>query len=441
MEGGFVHYHTEYLAYSENYTEIPMNDYLKRIILSVNAIQHLKKMRMLNSDTAKMILADPERTGASVELAVAVSKMFRAPFEYPDENVGGPINFARTENNLPVGLFPDDYSCLIAGMPGTGKTTLLLRLFSQAMIFGIKCWLFSKAPDLRSLLKIDRNTYIASFNEIIDESKINPLEPAPNMTTGDCSMMISDIFQSAGRFWPGTKGFLITQLNELYKKFEGTGHYPSFYDLYEHLEKFKVGKEYRLGTYRDGILVRLGALLSGPLAKVFDCSRGNLKDFIDLNIIFEIIFFNLEQQVFLTNYLLSYLYSYKMLNETQLNHWVAIDDANTVFDAASEYRPDLGLPMIHNLMTTVRKNRINIFACTQTPNQVGSSIHSNSFTKIMFALANGNDIDCMVKGMGIREPEQIEFCHRLKKEDHNVIVKFAGRYTEPFLASIPEVII
>lgn len=416
-----------------------MNEYLKRTILSITAIQQLKKLRMLNPATAKMILTDPEKASVLIESASNFSDMFKGPFSNPDENVNGVIKFALTENNMPIGLNPDDYSCLIAGMPGTGKTTLLLLLFSQAMKIGIKCWLFSKAHDTRTLLKVDNNTLVATFNEINDQNKINPLEPAPNMTTGECAVMVSDILQSSGGFWPGTKGFLLTQLDELYKKFERTNHYPSFYDLYEHLEKFNVGKDYRIGAYRDGILVRLSALLRGPLSNVLNCSRGYLKHLINYNIIFETLFLNTEQQVFLTNYLLSYLYSFKMLNETGLNHWIAIDDANTIFDAAAEKRPDLGLPMIHNLMTTVRKNKINIFACTQTPNQVGASIHSNSFAKIMFALANGNDINCMIRGMGITDLNQIELCYRMKKEDHSVVIKFAGRYTEPFFAKIPEV--
>jgi hypothetical protein len=73
---------------------------------------------------------------------------------------------------------------------------------------------------------------------------------------------------------------------------------------------------------------------------------------------------------------------------------------------------------------------------TQIPHQLGASIHSNAFTKIMFHLANGVDIDFMARSMGIREPEQIQYCHRLKKRE--ILVKFSGRYQEPFLAYVPE---
>ena len=128
-----------------------------------------------------------------------------------------------------------------------------------------------------------------------------------------------------------------------------------------------------------------------------------------MNVIFELLYLTAEQQVFVVNYLLSYLFNYKLVNETHVRHYVGIDDANQVFDISFERRPDLGLPIIHSLLTTVRKSKINIFACTQTPHQVGSSIHSNSFAKIMFSLSNGKDIEFMQKSMGINDPEQKQY--------------------------------
>ena len=39
------------------------------------------------------------------------------------------------------------------------------------------------------------------------------------------------------------------------------------------------------------------------------------------------------------------------------NYFIGIDDANLIFDISFEKRPDLGLPIIHHLLTTVRKSR------------------------------------------------------------------------------------
>ena len=117
-------------------------------------------------------------------------------------------------------------------------------------------------------------------------------------------------------------------------------------------------------------------------------------------------------------------------------HFIGIDDANLIFDASFERRPDRGLPEISHIMSMARHAGIHIQACSQIPHQLGASIHSNAFTKIMFSLANGRDIDNMINSMGIKDREQQEYCHRLKERE--AIIKFSGRYTEPFLARIPE---
>lgn len=224
----------------------------------------------------------------------------------------------------------------------------------------------------------------------------------------------------------------------LYIKYSKSGHYPCLYDLYEEVGSVNTKGHPRQMAYQDGILPRLKGLLDGPLASTVNCSRGHLRHLINMNVIFEILYLPAEQQIFVVNFLITYLHTFKMVNETGLRHWVAIDDANMIFDASYEKRPDLGLPIIHHLLTTVRKNKISIFALTQTPHQVGASIHSNAFAKIMFPLSHGKDLECMFQSMGIYDRDQREYCNNLKIEDRQVIVKFSSRYTQPFVANIEE---
>jgi hypothetical protein len=114
-----------------------------------------------------------------------------------------------------------------------------------------------------------------------------------------------------------------------------------------------------------------------------------------------------------------------------------VDDANLIFDRSFEQRPDLGLPIIHHLLTTVRKNKINLFVCSQTPHQLGASIHSNAFAKIIFSLSNGHDLEFMFRSMGIKNEEQKAYCYKLAPRE--MVVKFSTRYQDPFTAIVPEV--
>jgi len=297
----------------------------------------------------------------------------------------------------------------------------------------IICWLFVKAQDMRSLLKVERDILVVTFNEI----KLNPLEPVPGMKETEWASIFSDLWIQAFRLYEGSKGFLIECLNTLYLKHKGLGFYPSLFDLYYYVKFLHFPVISRNARYQESVLNRLGGMIYGSLASVFDCSKGHINNMISTHSIFEILYLTSEQQVFIVNYLLSYLFYYKLIHETGLRHFAGIDDANLIFDRSFELRPELGLPIIHHLLTTVRKNKINIFACTQTPHQLGASIHSNSFAKITFSLSNGKDLEYMFQSAGIKDEEQRNYCYKLKPRE--MVIKFSSRYQELFIATVPEV--
>jgi hypothetical protein len=416
-----------------------MNDVVQKQILKLNAIQQLKKLRMLNTATARMVLTEPEAITQRLETATEISKMFGSPFETPDENVDGPIGVGYAENRQIVGLYPEDCHVLIAGQTGCGKSTLLKIIFSQPLLYSqllkskFRTWLFVKAQDMRSLLAVNRDILVVRFKDI----KINPLEPIPGIKPIDWASIFADIWIQAFRLYDASKSLLIECLHELYNRFDDVNHYPTLFDLYDYLKSLKFSAFSRTARYQESVLNRLTGLIYSTLAPIFDCSKSHISHLTNMNVIFELLYLTAEQQVFIVNYLLSYLLNYKLINETDIRHFVGIDDANQVFDISFERRPDLGLPIIHHLLTTVRKSKTNIFACTQTPHQVGSSIHSNSFAKIMFSLSNGDDIEFMQRSMGIKDPEQKQYCYAIKPRD--AVVKFSARYQEPFLLQIPEV--
>lgn len=294
-------------------------------------------------------------------------------------------------------------------------------------------WLFAKAQDMRSLLNVTKEILVVTFSKI----RLNPLEPPPGMQIKAWAAVFEDLWIQAFRLYEPSKGFLSEHLSTLYMKHADTGHYPSLHDLYYYIRALRFPPVSRTARYQEGILSRLTLLIKGPLADIFDCSRGHVNNLINTNAVFEILYLTSEQQIFFVNYLLSYLFFYKLFNETMLRHFVGIDDSNLIFDASLEKRYDMGLPIIHHLLTTVRKNKITIFACTQTPHQLGASIHSNAFLKIMFSLSYGRDLECMFQSMGIKDEERREYCYKLVPRE--IAVKFSGRFQEPFLAMVPEV--
>ena len=291
-------------------------------------------------------------------------------------------------------------------------------------------WLFTKATDSRNLLRFSKDVIVISFD---GQVRVNPLTPPPGVETSFWINCFADLFIQAFGLYDGTKNFLIQNLNYLFQR----NCKPTIHDLYRLIKAQSFPLMSRDARYKESALNRLGGMLCGSLGKTFGFPYMELADLADNDVIFEIQGLTVEQQVFVVNVLLTWLFYDKLYNDNDKFHVVGIDDANLVFDKSFENRPDRGQPIISHLMSTVRKSRIFIIVCSQIPHQLGASVHSNSFTKIMFSLANGRDVECMTKNMGIRDPEQQQYCHKLSQRE--VIVKFAGRYQEPFLGYVPEV--
>ena len=65
--------------------------------------------------------------------AMALMDENDTPFILPPEEVQGQINFALTNNNIKVGINPEEPHMLIVGQTGSGKTTLILRILSEIL--------------------------------------------------------------------------------------------------------------------------------------------------------------------------------------------------------------------------------------------------------------------------------------------------------------------
>ena len=418
-----------------------MNDFIKRAILSLDTLSKLKKTGMLNRKTAKIFLSshinnNPAHLTALNQNLEIASKLFGSPFPIPDKSVNGPIGLAYSENNKIIGFYPDECHVLVSGMTGIGKTYFLLLVFSQSLKLGLKVWLFVRAKDMRGLLSIDKNTLVINFNE----EKFNPLNPKPSgLIDSEYCNVFADIFIQSVHLYDGTKQFLIEHLNTLYKKHKERGSCPSMHDLFDYIRSLKI-KSFpisRTASYRESLVNRLGGILSGTLGEVFDCSRGHEESLMNYNCIFEIDTLTIELQQMMLNLWATNLLYHRKNNPKDAWVLLGVDDANLIFDASLEKRPDFGIPIIHSLLSNVRKFKVNFIVCTQAPHLMGSSIHSNSAIKVMFNLTDGRDIKFLHQSFGNLSKEQKEFCYTLNKKQ--IVIKNSFRFAQPIIGTVPDI--
>jgi hypothetical protein len=414
-----------------------MNDHINKVLLNIDMLTKLKKANALNPLTARALMSGHLKNDPSkyelLNQVIELSNSGKSPFELPESSETTPINLAISENNQKIGMYPQECHCLIAGQTGMGKTTLLNLIFSQALLQNSHIWLIVRAKDTRGLLGFKKNILVNSFDGSV---KFNPLNPC-GLSVYDYCNIFADIFIQSQSLYDGTKNYLIERLSFLYQRFEQYGTFPSMIDLFHYIQSLSHPRYTRAASYQDSALNRLGGMLSGPLGKVFDCSVGYENALINGNCIFEIENLTRQQQIFVVNILLTKLFRYKLGLNTDVWSLCGIDDGNLLFDVALERRPDQGMPIIHDLLSTVRKSKINVFCCTQTPHQIGASIHSNSAIKIMFSLANALDTEFMLRSIGNLTKEQREYCYGL--ENRQIVIKNTLRFQTPIVGMIPEV--
>jgi len=359
------------------------------------------------------------------ELLDRVTSGELSPFKQPNEDIDGPIRFAVTELGAPVGFDLEEGHCLFVGQTRSGKTTLLLMIFAQALLRGIKGWLFVKSKEARTLLKFTREIIVVNFKDGIE---INPLMPPPELSRSEWINVFSEAFIQGFTVFEGTQNFIIPIMNQLPPE-------SNLFDLLRKVESTKcVPPGGRTAQYKESAINRLRGILSGDLGETFRCRKSDLESLAERNVIFEIGNLTASQQVFITNLLISWLFKYRQLKKVNdVIHYIGLDDANLLFskDITRGFYP---LSVISDLLATVRHARIYIFCCTHYPSQMADSIKSNAFMQVMFALASGDDIECMRRSMGIYEPEMKKMCHNLNERE--IIVKFSKRYVEPFFAMV-----
>ena len=389
-----------------------------------------------NPETARLIIK-------LIEPWIHYSNSFLSPFTKPaPEAVEGTIKLGFTEQGLPVGFDEMDRHVLILGRTGVGKTTLLLMAFAQITACKLwnaenhpYAWIFTKSVDITELLLLQQNILTVDFDGSV---KINLLEPPDTLTFEEWAPIFADIFIQGFRLYDGSKNFLLEHLQNLYRNSANTGYIPSLMDFYHYIKLLRFPLASRTSRYQESILNRLGGLISGNLGKVFNSSKSHIKDISNSHCIFLISSLYSEMQVFVVNMLLAWLFyqkSHKRIDMPEHEHFIGIDDALLLFDISFEKRPDLGMPILHHLLATVRKAGITLIVTAQTPSSLGSSIFSHVGLTAMMSLADGQDIERMTRMIGIREQTQKQFCYTIP--ERQAVVKMT-RYPDPFVLIVPE---
>lgn len=375
----------------------------------------------------------------AILLDVVPSGLVEYPFPTPpDDDIYGPINLGVCEETgAPAGIYPDEVHFLVCAASGKGKTTLFRNLIRQHIDAGESVLSFDFENEYRETLNEGRMTFLG-----LDELKWNPLEVPPGMKPSRYRQMFCAVFSDVLGLLIASKSKLNNAIKRLYKVYgvdEGSGTYPSMYDLADLLAMWmgKTKSNTRDYTYLEVCYNRVQGFIDA-FEDIVNCSSGMpLHILTQGNLTLELHGADFEYQSLLVNLMIVWLCCHRIENglRNRSEHGLAVflDEAQRIYDVQLERRVYQGLPTISSITATVRKYGIKLFVAAQQPSLLASSIAANSFTKMQMALGHGRDIMDMGSAMFLI-PEQIYFTRRL--ETGQAVVKFNGRWTEPFVIRI-----
>ncbi|MEK6727555.1 MAG: hypothetical protein AABY28_02630, partial [Candidatus Omnitrophota bacterium] len=381
--------------------------------------EFLKKKGMFKGKIAAMCLDSLSDPGNQKlfkecldELAYEIIRMQRtcSPFDVPDD-VAGKIVFATTETGMPVPWPIDMPHTAVFGSSNTGKTTCCMIMCMKALEQGYKAWIFTRADDVTSLIRIFPDIFYDDFNGKMQINPLHFLKPE----------VFVSVFNDSFVLYEGSEAYLIEAIRELKRK----NPEPNLYDLYYFIRARKHPGLSRTARYQESILNRFGGLINSSLGKTFDCVKGHEDDIIKASVIFNVSGLTLSEQKFIVNSLLMHLY----LNNKERMKLVFVDDASMLLQESRE------LTLTDDIFSNIRKGSIHMIPCSQSPAELSPGILSNISNKLVFRLNSGRDIGAVQLSMGVTITEQKAFFFKLKHEERDVIIEFAGK-ARPFLAKI-----
>ena len=370
------------------------------------------------------------------------------PFPSGDElaTLSGPIKLGiiNSGNGQYVwfGVSPQSLSMhsMILGRSGSGKTSYLFNFTIESIKYCQQTGEFNVfIPDTkityRRLINKIPDLKVITFNKFI----FNPLQVPDLFDPRDYINLFCRIFTADNLLHLPSENLISEALHILYKVrsiFDGSSNYPTFNDLFNTILRMQNSKTFGW-RYRDiyeGVLNRVRSYTD---LKNFSRKIGiRLQTFSKYSMVWELPSLKLGNNIhnFCVSLVANALEYYNMLRNLRgkLLNLIIIDEARTIMEANRliDIQPGI-LPVI----TTGREYGIGLVFCSQEEASFNDTLKSNTYTKILFPLTYGKDLDNSQAALGLSE-EMRDFIFKLPPQ-RTAVVRYAP-FERPFLLVAPE---
>jgi hypothetical protein len=310
----------------------------------------------------------------------------------------------------------------IFGATGSGKTCLISSILKQLSKCGINWLALDIKQDLRGFLR--EGAWVIRWSWL----RINPLQPPPGVSPEIWMTIVPDLFAHCFYWFSPSENYMLEFLSQLYEKSKGT--YPTLRELYNLIVK-KEERNRKRAEYYGVVTNRLASLLV-VLKDVIDVRTSMpLQDIFSHPTVLEIDQLRRDETNFLVEYLLAYLFYYRMTSgqRSQLSHVIVCDEASRWFYSQRRWKEttvELGIPFIETVPQIIRDYCEGMLFASQ--GCLSQTVMANTNLKIVGFLGDGEDIDALSRSLSLSDEERSIMT---KLETGYWLVSKAG--TKPFI--------
>lgn len=371
------------------------------------------------------------------------------PFPAGDElaKLSGPIRLgiinSANGRHAWFGISPETLTMhsMVLGRSGSGKTRFLFNFVLELMKYFDHNPQFNLIiPDTkisyRRLIRKIRNLKVITLNKFI----YNPLQVPDLFDPMDYINLFCRIFTADNLLHVPSLNLITEALQRLYKRmgvFDKSHNYPTFTDLFDELTEMQNSKT--LGyRYRDIYASVLNRVTYYTGFSNFSHRNGiSLETFTKYSVVLELPLLKLSDHAhnFLVSLLSNTIEYYNMLRNMRgkLTNLILVDEARTIMEANRSLDIEPGiLPVI----TTGREYGVGLVFCSQEEASFNDTLKSNTYTKVLFPLTNGKDLNNSQTAFGLSEAERA-FIFKLPPK-RTAVVRYA-LFERPFILIAPEI--
>lgn len=363
----------------------------------------------------------PENRVVADSLARQLQKIFifykkqRNPFivEPSESDFTGEIVIARCGATFYRMSFKQ--ACLhlfVCGRTGAGKTTFQYNLFRELNKLGIRCiWVDTRKKSGRNLIREFQNTLVLQF-KYDSQFRFNVLKPPPGAEIQKWRSALGEVLSTTMETFLGTRNYFFSHLAKVMNM-----EHSCFENIYQSVLNDRVSyhKNPRQISQKDSAIGRLTAIRN-EIGPMLNCIEGYpiTEIFQDHNLVVEATDTSPDVKQFIVAAFLAWLFCWleKQPNpEKTLKYFIFIDEGNDIFGANAKGKNEVLL----NLMRTIRSSGCGVCIGCQNVSGIEPEVLNNVYSKQMFSMSDGVDIERMVQSMFFSSKEQIESIFRLQE--------------------------